>query len=64
MRTALHPAACTIDRATSTGGEIRVANLNGTGSPSTLFAAPGNRLCGVAVDPVARKIYWANFLTN
>ena len=61
---ALNPAAGKIYWANWVGGEIRVANLNGTGTASTLFAAPGNRLCGVAVDPVARKIYWANFSTN
>jgi hypothetical protein len=45
-------------------GEIRVANVDGTGTASTLFAEPGNNVCGVAVDPGAGKIYWANFTTN
>ena len=45
-------------------GEIRVANLNGTGTASTLFAEPGSNVCGVAVDPAAGKVYWANFTTN
>ena len=49
---------------TWTRGEIRVANLDGTGTASTLFAAAGTTLCGVAVDPAASKIYWANFSTN
>ena len=61
---ALNPTARKIYWATWDAGEIRVANLNGTGTASTLFEAPGDRLCGVAVDPVARKIYWANFSTN
>jgi hypothetical protein len=61
---ALDPAAGKIYWATWAGGEIRVANLDGTGTASTLFAAPGNHLCGVAVDPTAGKIYWANFSTN
>ena len=61
---ALDPAAGKIYWATWDKGEIRVANLDGTGTASTLFAAPGNNLCGVAVDPAARKIYWANFSTN
>ena len=61
---ALDPAAGKIYWATWDKGEIRVANLDGTGTASTLFAAPGNNLCGVAVDPTARKIYWANFTTN
>ena len=61
---ALNPTARKIYWATWDGGEIRVANLNGSGTASTLFEAPGERLCGVAVDPVARKIYWANFSTD
>ena len=59
----LNPAAGKIYWANWNSGEIRVANLDGTGSASTLFAEPGN-LCGVAVDPAAGKIYWANFSTN
>jgi DNA-binding beta-propeller fold protein YncE len=41
-------------------GQVRVGNLDGSGSPSTLFAneaGPG----GLAIDPGANKIYWANF---
>ena len=60
----LNPAAGKIYWANWNSGEIRVANLDGTGTASTLFAAPGNNLCGVAVDPAAGKIYWANFSTN
>ena len=38
--------------------------MDGTlGSASILFAELGN-VCGVAVDPAAGKIYWANFSTN
>jgi DNA-binding beta-propeller fold protein YncE len=41
-------------------GQVRVGNLDGSGSPSTLFdneAGPG----GLAIDPGANKIYWATF---
>jgi hypothetical protein len=61
---AANPAAGKIYWANWNTGEIRVGNLNGTGTPLTLFAAPGNNLCGVAVNPAAGKIYWANFSTN
>ena len=30
----------------------------------TLFDAPGNHLCGVALDPANNRIYWANFSTD
>jgi len=60
---AANPAAGKIYWANWNTGEIRVANLDGTGIASTLFTEPGN-LCGVAVDPTAGKIYWANFSTN
>ena len=39
---------------------IRVGNLDGTGDPSTLFS-DGGAPCGVALNPAAGKIYWANF---
>jgi uncharacterized protein (DUF2147 family) len=61
---AANPAAGKIYWANWNEGQIRVANLDGTGTASTLFAAPGGRLCGVAVDPAAGKVYWANFDTN
>ena len=61
---AANPAAGKIYWANWNEGQIRVANLDGTGTASTLFAAPGNNLCGVAVNPAAGKIYWANFSTN
>jgi DNA-binding beta-propeller fold protein YncE len=40
------------------GCGIQVANLDGSGAPSTLFNEAGQ---GVAVDPAAGKIYWGNF---
>src|SRR5262245_43859470 len=41
------------------GGTIQVANLDATGSASTLFGGEGGP-CGVAIDPAAGKVYWAN----
>ena len=41
-------------------GMIRVANLDGTGAPSTVIGGEGGP-CGVAIDPAAGKIYWATF---
>jgi PQQ-like domain len=40
-------------------GSIRVANLDGTGTASNLFAGE-NEPEGVAIDPAAGKIYWAD----
>ena len=60
---AADPAAGKIYWATWDRGQIQVANLDGTPTPSPLFT-PGNNPCGVAVDPTAGKIYWANFSTN
>jgi hypothetical protein len=42
---------------------IRVANVNGTGSPQTLFRG-GIGPAGVAIAPAAGKIYWAIFGTE
>jgi DNA-binding beta-propeller fold protein YncE len=42
-------------------GQIQVGNLDGSGSPSTLFnEGPGMRGQGVGIDPAAGKIYWGN----
>ena len=41
-------------------GSVRVGNLNGSGSPSTLFSDPGGPF-GVAIDPAAGRIYWGDF---
>ena len=41
-------------------GTIRFGNLDGTGTAATLFGGEGAP-CGVAIDPAAGKIYWANF---
>ncbi len=68
---ALNPAGGKIYWANWDSGQIQVANLDGTPlhtNPDvfidTLFTAPGNNLCGVAVDPANNKIYWANFSTS
>jgi DNA-binding beta-propeller fold protein YncE len=53
---AIDPAAGKIYWASGDG--IQVGNLDGSGSPSTLFDEGGQ---GVAVDPAAGKIYWGNF---
>jgi PKD domain len=42
------------------GGSTRFANLDGTGAAATLAAGEGGP-CGVAIDPAAGKLYWANF---
>src|SRR6185295_1017065 len=42
------------------GDTVQVGNLNGTGSPTTLWSGGGGP-CGAALDPAAGKIYWANF---
>ena len=52
-----------------TGTRGRSRSRTSTARPATvfidtLFTAPGNNLCGVAVDPAAGKIYWANFSTS
>ena len=44
----------------TTGGAIQVGNLDGSGSPTTLFSGENGPL-GVAIDPAASKIYWGNF---
>ena len=44
----------------TTGGAIQVGNLDGSGSPTTLFSGENGPL-GVAIDPAANKIYWGNF---
>jgi DNA-binding beta-propeller fold protein YncE len=41
-------------------GQVRVGNLNGSGTPSTLFDGEGGP-GGLAIDPGANKIYWATF---
>src|SRR4051794_34779246 len=56
---AIDPAANRIYWADQTAGTIRVANLDGSGAPLTLFSGedyPG----GVQIDPAANKIYWAD----
>ena len=42
------------------GGTIRTASLDGSGTAATLFGSE-SAPCGVAIDPAAGKIYWANF---
>jgi hypothetical protein len=49
--------------ADSSGGKIQVGNLNGSGSPTTLFSGEGD-VHGVAIDPAAGKIYWASFASS
>ncbi len=44
------------------GGSVRVANLDGTGVASVADGEGGP--CGVALDPAAGKIYWANFFSG
>ena len=56
-------AADSVYWGTNGAGTIRVANLDGTGTASTLFAGEGGP-CGVAIDPSAGKIYWVNFNSN
>jgi DNA-binding beta-propeller fold protein YncE len=41
-------------------GQVRVGNLDGTSTPSTLFDGEGGP-GGLAIDPGANKIYWATF---
>jgi DNA-binding beta-propeller fold protein YncE len=45
------------------GGAVQVGNLDGTGAATPLFGGEGAP-CGVALDPAAGKIYWANFSGN
>jgi DNA-binding beta-propeller fold protein YncE len=58
---ALDPAAGKIywaEKASfGTPGKIGVGNLDGSGSPQTLFAEAG---LGLAIDPAAGKIYWTS----
>lgn len=58
----LAPAALAADSIywTRSGGLIRLGQLDGGGTPSTLISGQTTPL-GVAIDPVAAKIYWANF---
>ncbi len=42
-------------------GPIRAGNLDGTGSAASLFTKGGSEPLGVAIDPAAGKIYWADF---
>src|SRR6476469_5261780 len=44
----------------SESGFVGAGNLDGSGTASTLFGSEGGP-CGVAIDPAADKIYWANF---
>jgi hypothetical protein len=56
---AIDPAAGKIYWSTFGVGTIRVANLDGTGAPASLFTGESTPV-GVAVDSSAGKIYWAN----
>lgn len=47
----------------SNGETIRVGNLDGSGSPSSLFTGQ-NDPQGIAIDPSAGSIYWANGLPS
>ena len=60
---AANPAAGKIYWANWSPGEIRVANLDGSGERLDRHPEAGN-VCGVAVDPANGKIYWANFSTS
>ena len=44
-------------------GAIRAASLDGSGAPSDVFGGEGGP-CGIAIDPAAGKIYWANFQSD
>ena len=57
---ALDPAAGKIYWANFGGGEIQVANLDGSGTATPLITGQDNP-CGVTVDPAAGRIYWAEF---
>jgi hypothetical protein len=46
--------------ANGTSGAIRLGNLDGSGSPASLFS-PENSPFGVALDSAAGKIYWTTF---
>src|SRR4249920_2555647 len=61
---AADPAAGKIYWANWTGGQIRVANLDGSGAHDLFSSPESGNLCGVAVNPTAGKIYWANFSTQ
>jgi PKD domain len=52
-------AADSIYWTNNAGGAIRVANLDGSGSPANLFSGESGPR-GVAIDPAAGKIYWSN----
>ncbi len=56
---AIDPAANKIYWASYTNDTIRVANLDGSGTASTLFGSEAGP-SGVAIDPAANKIYWTN----
>jgi hypothetical protein len=56
----LAPAALGADSVywtNTSGGAIRVGNLDGTGSPASLFTGESN-VFGVAIDPASGKVYW------
>ena len=58
---AVDPANDKIYWANFSTQEIRVGNLDGTGTPLTLFTDPGGSdPSGVAIDPADNKIYWTN----
>ena len=58
---AVDPANNKIYWANFSTQEIRVGNLDGTGTASTLFTDPGGSdPSGVAIDPADNKIYWTN----
>ena len=44
--------------------KIRVGNLNGSGTPADLFSSTEPEPYGVAIDPAAGRIYWANYDLN
>jgi 6-phosphogluconolactonase (cycloisomerase 2 family) len=60
---ALDPAAGKVYWTNFFPGQIRAANLDGSGTASTLFTDAGS-VCGVALDRAAGKIYWANYTAS
>ena len=48
----------------NSGGKIRVGNLNGSGTPMDLFSTSEHSPYGVAINPRAGKIYWANAVAS
>jgi DNA-binding beta-propeller fold protein YncE len=61
---ALDPAAGKVYWTNFFSGEIRVANLDASGTASSLFTEASEHVCGVALDRAAGKIYWANYSAN